>query len=232
AAGDLLLLDGGAEAASGFATDVTRTWPVSGCFDPRQKAVYEAVLASQQAGIDHCRAGVRYREVHDVSSRVLAEFLRSEGLLRCDADTSIETGAHAVFFPHGVGHLIGLDVHDLEAFGDQATYAPGRARSPLFGTGYLRLDLDLEPGMVVTVEPGFYVVPAILEDRALQSRLGDLVDFERARSWLGFGGIRIEDDVAVTPGAPEILTGSIPRSIEDVEAAVGTSDGLTLGLGV
>ena len=134
--GQLLLLDGGAEARTGYATDVTRTWPVSGCFSPRQRAAYDAVLAAQQAAIAQVRVGVRYRDIHRTAARVLARFLVDEGLLRGDPDNLVECGAHALFFPHGVGHLIGLDVHDLEPFGDRAHYGPGRTRSPQFGTAY------------------------------------------------------------------------------------------------
>ncbi len=220
--GDLLLLDAGAEEPGGYASDVTRTWPVSGRFTPRQRAAYDAVLEANRVSTDLVRAGVRYRDVHLASGRVIAAFARDEGLLVGDVDGLVERGAHAVFFPHGVGHLLGLDVHDLELFGDAAGYAPGRSRSPQFGLSYLRLDRDLEPGMVVTVEPGFYVVPAILEDQALRDRLGDAVDWDRAASWIGFGGIRIEDDVVVTDGAPEILSEGIPRAADEVESAVGT----------
>jgi Xaa-Pro aminopeptidase len=221
-AGNLLLLDGGAEAATGYATDVTRTWPVSGAFTARQQAAYEAVLEGQLGAIDMARSGTRYRDIHTHCSRVLARFLADEGLIRCTPDEAVETGAHAIFFPHGVGHLLGLDVHDLENFGDRAGYPADRARSTQFGTGYLRLDLDLEPGMVVTIEPGFYVVPAILEDAELRARFADQVDFGRAEQWVGFGGIRIEDDVAVTTGDPEVLTDSIPKAVDDLVAAIGT----------
>lgn len=219
--GQLMLLDGGAEAASGYATDVTRTWPVSGRFSPRQEAAYAAVLQSQLDAIAKVRAGTRYRDVHTTASLVLAQFLKDEGLIRCSAEDAVQTGAHALFFPHGVGHLIGLDVHDLENFGDRAAYPADRQRSEQFGTGYLRLDLDLEPGMVVTVEPGFYVVPAILDDPVLRARFADQVDFDAAATWAGFGGIRIEDDVAVTDADPEVLTGAIPKTIDALLPCVG-----------
>jgi len=219
--GRLLLLDGGGEVADGYGVDITRTWPVSGTFTPRQLSAYEAVLASQKAAIDACTVGTRYREVHDTASRVLARWLADEGLLRCSPDESVERGAHAVFFPHGVGHHLGLDVHDLENFGDRPSYPPGRSRPELFGTGYLRLDLPLEAGWVVTVEPGFYVVPAILHDAALRQRLSDVVDFERAEEWVGFGGIRIEDDIHVTPSGPRRLT-TVPREPRELEAIVGS----------
>ncbi len=221
-AGRLLLVDGGAEVASGYGCDVTRTWPVSGAFNGRQRAAYEAVLEAENTAISVCKAGIRYKEVHDAASRVLACFLADEGLVRVSPETAVEMGAHALFFPHGVGHLLGMDVHDLENFGDLPGYPDGRARPEQFGTCYLRLDLELQPGWVVTVEPGFYVVPAILDDPKLRQRFADVVDFDRADSWRGFGGIRIEVDVVVTDGTPEILTVAVPRSVEDVEALVGS----------
>ena len=220
--GQLLLLDGGAEAASGYATDITRTWPVSGRFSPRQRAAYEAVLAAQEASIALCTVGRRYREVHETTCLVLARFLADEGLLRCSPEAAVEAGAHALFFPHGVGHLIALDVHDLENFGDRACYDPRYSRSNDFGTAWLRIDLDLEAGMVVTVEPGFYVVPAILDDATLYARFKGLVDFQRARDWVGFGGIRIEDDVVIHADGPEVLSAAIPKSIDAIEAIVGS----------
>lgn len=220
--GQLMLLDGGAEAPTGHATDVTRTWPVNGRFSAKQRAAYDAVLEAQLQSIDRVRPGVRYREVHQRASLVLSQFLVDEGLLRGSPESAVESGAHALFFPHGVGHLIGLDVHDLENFGDRAAYPPGRNRSTQFGTCYLRLDLDLEPGMAVTVEPGFYVVPAILQNQQMMDQFGDQVDWTRAQSWIGFGGIRIEDDVVVTNDEPEVLTTDIPKTPDDIEALVGT----------
>jgi len=220
-AGRLLLLDGGGEVATGYGADITRTWPVDGRFRPRQRAAYEAVLAALETAIPLCRAGVRYREVHDAASRVIARWLRDEGLITVDPDTSVETGAHGVFFPHGVGHLLGMDVHDLENFGDRPAYPPDRGRPEQFGTRYLRLDLPLEPGWVVTIEPGFYVVPAILADPGLRETLAGQVDFERAQEWIGFGGIRIEDNVLVTTKDPDVLT-EVPKTPGDVEALVGT----------
>ncbi len=217
----LLLVDAGAEEPGGYASDVTRTWPADGRFDARQAALYDLVLASQEAGIDRVRAGVRYRDVHVASARVLADGLRDEGLLIGDLDGLVERGAHAAFFPHGVGHLLGLDVHDLELYGDIG-YPAGRTRSDQFGLAYLRLDCDLQPGMVVTVEPGIYFVPEIFADDALRARLGDSVDWREAETWIGFGGIRIEDDVLTTDSDPDVLTEGIPKSRAAVAALVGT----------
>jgi len=226
---DLVLLDAGAERPSGYCADVTRTWPVGGRFSPEARDVYDVVLAAELAAIDAVKPGVRYRDVHLLASRVLADGLVQMGLMKGKTDTLVESGAHAMFFPHGVGHLLGLDVHDMEAFGDLIAYAPGRTRSPQFGTAYLRLDLDLRPGMCFTIEPGIYFVPAILHDPKFREQFKGQVDFAHAEKFLtmnslrGFGGIRIEDDVACTESGHEVLTASIPKDPVAIEALVGSA---------
>lgn len=229
ARGDIVLLDAGAENRSGYCSDVTRCWPADGSFSPEASEIYDIVLRAETEAIDIVRPGVRYRDLHMTSSRVIAEGLTGMGLLRGSVDSILESGAHAVFFPHGVGHLIGLDVHDMEGFGDQVAYAPERSRSDQFGTGYLRLDLDLEPGMSFTIEPGIYFVPAILHSDSFRQRFADQVDFERAERFLemndgrGFGGIRIEDDVVCTAEGHEVLTASTPKAREEVTVLVGAA---------
>lgn len=221
AAGDLLLADVGAESPGGWATDVTRTWPVSGRFTSTQRELYDVVLASQLAAIDRVRPGVRYRDVHLTAARELARGLVALGVLRGDPEELVADGVVGLLFPHGIGHLMGLDVHDMEDLGDRAGYAPGRHRSTQFGLRSLRLDRDLEPGMVVTIEPGLYLVPAILGDAELAKVAGDRLDRTALARYADVRGIRIEDDVAVTTGAPEVLTASIPKRAEEVEALVG-----------
>ena len=221
--GQLLLLDGGAEAKSGYATDVTRTWPVNGIFTPQQRRAYQAVLKAQLEAIEQVRVGVRYRDVHWTSCRILTEFLIDEGILNCNADEALEHGSHALFFPHGIGHLIGLDVHDMEHFGDIPSYPNGRIRSKQFGTAYLRLDADLKENMVVTIEPGFYIIPAILENKKIIEAHRNKINFDVLENWKGFGGIRIEDDIRVTSNQPENLTQDIPKEIIDIERIMKTS---------
>jgi Xaa-Pro aminopeptidase len=226
---DLVLCDAGAENRSGYCADVTRTWPVNGRFAAEARDVYDVVLAAEKAAIEAVRPGVRYRDIHLLAARVLTEGLVQMKLMRGDPDTLVEAGAHAMFFPHGTGHLLGLDVHDLETFGDQVAYAKGRERSPQFGTKWLRLDLDLEPGMCFTIEPGIYFVPAILRNAEFRKRFRGQVDFARAETFLsmhslrGFGGIRIEDDVHCTETGAEVLTAGIPKERAAVEALVGSA---------
>jgi Xaa-Pro aminopeptidase len=219
--GDLLLADVGSEAPSGFASDVTRTWPVSGRFSPTQRAVYDVVLNAQHAAIAAVRPGVRYRDVHRVASEVIARGLVDLGILRGDPRELVEDGVHALFFPHGVGHLLGLDVHDMEDLGDLAGYAKGRERSQQFGLSYLRLDRDLEAGMAVTIEPGIYFVPAILEHEDLIKQAGDRLVQKELAKFKDVRGIRIEDDVLVTDHGSEVLTHAIPKAADAVQAAVG-----------
>jgi len=224
---DIVLLDAGAENETGYCSDVTRSWPVSGRFDAEGRAVYEIVLRAELAAIEAVKPGARYRDVHLTAARVIAEGLVDMGLLIGDPDELVASGAHALFFPHGVGHLIGLDVHDMEAFGDAVSYGEGRDRSEQFGLGYLRLDLDLAPGMTVTIEPGIYFVPAILHNDEFREQFAGQVNFEAAENFLGmharrgFGGIRIEDDVVCTKQGHEVLTAAIPKDLAVIEAMVG-----------
>jgi Xaa-Pro aminopeptidase len=213
--GDLLLADVGAEAPSGWASDITRTWPVSGQFSPTQRAVYDVVLAAHDACIAKAAPGVEYRiftywpvKYWRRAWWIWASFRGARGL--------VEQDAHALFFPHGVGHLLGLDVHDMEDLGDLAGYAPGRRRSDRFGLSYLRLDRPLQAGMAVTIEPGFYQVPGILQDSAWRDRYRDCVNWDRLADFADVRGIRIEDDVLITNQGTEVLTIALPTAADAV----------------
>lgn len=211
--GEMLLVDFGAEASSGWAADVTRTWPVGGSYSARQKEMIDVVLAAQRAGIARCTSGTRYRDVHLAAARQMASGLVDLGVLRGDVDELVADGVVAILFPHGIGHLMGLDVHDMEDLGDAAGYPSERERSAQFGLNALRLDRDLEAGMVVTVEPGIYLVPAILNDPELSKIAGDRLDRDVLARFSDVRGIRIEDDILVRPDgeAPEVLTAAIPK---------------------
>jgi len=223
AEGDLLLADVGAETPGGWAGDVTRTWPASGRYSSTQREIYEVVLAAQKQAIAAVTPGSRYRNVHVLACQAIASGLTDLGILRGNPIELAADGVVALLFPHGVGHLLGLDVHDMEDLGDRAGYAPGRERAKTFGMKSLRLDRDLAPGMAVTIEPGFYVTPAILADPALTRVAGDRLNRRRLEDFADVRGIRIEDDVLVTDTGREVLTEAIPKTVAAVEAAMAAS---------
>lgn len=208
--GDLLLIDAGAEDR-GYAADITRTFPVNGKFTQRQKDVYSVVLAAQKSCIDRARVGVVSADLHVHSMRAIAEGLKSLGLLRGDTDGLVEGGAVRLFYPHGLTHMLGLDVHDVT--GGKRRKMPNPTKVPV------RFVAKLEPGFVVTMEPGVYFIEALLKDPELRRKHKGSVDFAKAETFLDFGGVRIEDDVVIqAEGAPLNLT-DVPKEIADVEAA-------------
>ncbi len=217
---DLLLADVGAETSMGWASDVTRTWPVTGKFSPTQRDLYDVVLAAHDACIDKIRPGIEYLDIHLLAASVIAQGLVDLGILSGQVSDLVEMDAHALFFPHGIGHLLGLDVHDMEDLGDLAGYEEGRVRSDRFGLCYLRLNRSLKPGMLVTIEPGFYQVPAILNNPELRSKYQNVVDWERLALFADVRGIRIEDDVLVTEESSEVLTVALPTDAEAIEQLV------------
>jgi len=218
--GDLLLVDAGAETAGGWAGDVTRTWPVSGRYSSTQRALYEVVLSAQTAAIAAIKPGRRYLELQGIAARAIADGLVGLGILQGDPAELVSDGVVALFFPHGVGHLVGLDVHDLDDLGDRATYAPGRTRSTDPGLRALRLDRDLVPGMAVTVEPGCYQVPAILNDPERTHLAKDRLRRDRLAAFSDVRGIRIEDTILVTADGHENLNAKLPKTTTAIEAAL------------
>lgn len=216
--GDLLLADVGAETTNGWAADITRTWPVGGVFSPTQRDVYDVVLAAHDRAIANVHPGVEYRNIHLLAARVLAEGLVDLGILQGNPEDLVEMDAHALFFPHGIGHLLGLDVHDMEDLGDFAGYEKNRARSDRFGLCFLRLHRPLKSGMLVTIEPGFYQVPGILNDPQNRAKYQDVVNWDRLAQFADVRGIRIEDDVLVTEDGSEVLTAALPTPAEAIES--------------
>ncbi|QOV21460.1 aminopeptidase P family protein [Anabaenopsis elenkinii] len=215
--GDLILADVGAETQLGWAADVTRTWPVSGKFSSTQRDIYDLVLAAHDACIAKICPGVEYEDIHLLAATVMAEGLVDLGILQGNPQDLVEIDAHALFFPHGIGHLLGLDVHDMEDLGDLAGYEEGRTRSKRFGLGYLRLHRPLRPGMLVTIEPGFYQVPAILNDAHVRSKYEKIINWQRLAEFADVRGIRIEDDVLITDNGSEVLTSELPNTAKDIE---------------
>jgi Xaa-Pro aminopeptidase len=203
-AGELVLIDAGAECR-GYDCDVTRTYPVSGDFSAEQADVYALVLQAQRAAIERCRAGVEYRDIHLAAALHIAQGLVDAGLLRGNAADLVEQGASALFFPHGIGHMVGLGVRDAGG------YLPGRSRSESPALRFLRIDLPLEPGHVVTIEPGIYFPSHVLDDPEIRRQYRDTVAWNRVDQLRGFGGIRIEDNVLILGGGNEVLTRLIPK---------------------
>jgi Xaa-Pro aminopeptidase len=218
--GDLLLADVGAETETGWAADITRTWPVSGKFSSTQRDIYDIVLAAHDACIQEIAPGVEYAEIHLLAATVITQGLVELGILRGAIEKLVKIDAHSIFFPHGIGHLLGLDVHDMEDLGDLAGYEAGRNRSNRFGLNYLRLNRPLRPGMLVTIEPGFYQVPAIINDPKIRSQYQYSVNWEKLEQFADVRGIRIEDDVLVTESAREVLTAALPSQARAVEGLV------------
>ena len=220
----------------GYTTDVTRAWPINGRFTELQGDIYDIVLAANEAGIAACKPGDSYVAVHEAASRVIIAGLRELGLIRAGVsdDAVWEVDAHALFFPHGVGHLIGLDVHDLEELGEERfAYEPGLSRaSDKLGRRYLRLNRVMREGMALTVEPGIYFIAGYLNSAELAERFKAFVDFDKARELIGFGGVRIEDDVVVRAGGAEVLSAAIVKERGAVESKVGgRAEGLAALLG-
>ena len=200
---DLVLIDAGA-AISGYAADVTRTYPAGDRFTPRQQAIYDLVLAAQLEAISTCREGVEWNEVHRAAAGVIALGLHDLGILKGNRDDLLDSGAISLFLPHGVGHMVGLGVRDVGGL------APGREVGVYCGIR-MRVDLPLEENYLMTVEPGIYFVPALLDDPERRERFAGMVNRDALEAWRAVGGVRIEDNVLITAAEPRILTSGIPK---------------------
>jgi Xaa-Pro aminopeptidase len=218
--GRMLVMDCGAEASSSYASDITRTVPVGGRFSRRQKDIYEIVLAGQESAIKSIKPGVNFKDIHLQTARVMAAGLTDLGLMKGDMDAAAAAGAHALFFPHGLGHNLGLDVHDMEDLGENNVgYGEKVERSSQFGLAYLRMAKELKPGHVLTVEPGIYFIPALFALWRKEKKHREFISYEAVEKFLDFGGVRIEDDVLVTEKGRKVLGPPIPKTVADVEKA-------------
>ncbi len=220
--GDLLVIDSGAESPLHYASDITRTFPVSGKFTSRQKEIYGIVLEAQKTAIKMIKPAVKFKDIHLKAAEVIASGLRDQGLLKGNPEDIVKAGAHALFFPHGLGHMIGLDVHDMENLGENYVgYGKSIQRSKQFGLAYLRLAKPLSTNNVLTVEPGIYFIPALIDKWYSENKLTDFINYSEIEKYKNFGGIRIEDDVLVTKTAGRVLGKSIPKEIDDIENSIG-----------
>lgn len=219
--GGLLLVDAGAESVSHYASDNTRTIPVNGKLTQKQKEIYNLVLAAVNNSVEIAKAGMPYLNVHLAAAKVITEGLINLGLMKGNADEAVANGAHALFFPHGLGHMMGLDVHDMEDLGeDYVGYDDEISRSDQFGTASLRLGRKLQEGFVLTVEPGIYFIPALFEKWKSEKINQGFINYDKVAEYLDFGGIRLEDDILITPNGARILGKRIPITPEEVEKTV------------
>jgi Xaa-Pro aminopeptidase len=214
----LLLIDGGAESPMRYATDITRTYPVGGKFTPPQKELYSIVLKAQLESIQAIKPGKSYLEIHMNAAKTIAAGLKDMGLMKGDVGEAVHNGAHALFFPHGIGHMIGLDVHDMEDVGeDYIGYDSEYKRSQQFGTAYLRMARRLQEGFVVTVEPGIYFIGPLIDKWRNEGRYRDFINYDTVEKFRGLGGIRIEDNVVVTAKGSRLIGKPIPKETDEVE---------------
>jgi Xaa-Pro aminopeptidase len=217
--GDIVIADMGSENRMFYASDITRTFPVSNSFTEQQKEIYRIVLDAEEESIRMCKAGTPYQEVHLFAAKIIATGLKNLGLMKGDVDGAVAAGAHALFFPHGLGHMMGLDVHDMEDLGENLVgYDDQTKRSEQFGTAYLRLGRALQSGFVLTVEPGIYFIPELIDQWQADKTHADYIVFEEVQKWRNFGGIRIEDNVLITSNGPKILGPPIPKGINEIES--------------
>jgi Xaa-Pro aminopeptidase len=220
--GDLMLTDTGTESPLHYASDHTRTVPVGGRFSQKQKEVYEIVLNAQIQAIQAMKPGIPFRDVHFLAASVIGNGLKDLGLMKGDISAAVEQGAHALFMPHGLGHMMGLDVHDMEDLGENYVgYDDEFKRSDIFGTAFLRFGRRLEKGFVMTVEPGIYFIPALADKWESEGKFKEFINYDKVKTYLGFGGIRIEDDVLITADGHQVMGRPIPKTVADIEQIMG-----------
>jgi len=216
--GRMLVTDAGAETTMHYASDITRTVPVGGKFNQRQKDIYEIVLEANQKTIAATKPGITNKELHLMAAKIIATGLKNLGLMSGNVDDAVAKGAHAMFFPHGLGHMLGLDVHDMEGMGENYIgYNDKIKRSEQFGTAFLRLGKEHQPGYVFTIEPGIYFIPALIDKWRSEKKFTEFINYNKADSFKDFGGIRIEDNILVTETGHKVLGKPIAKSIKDIE---------------
>ncbi len=219
--GNLMLTDAGAESGLHYASDFTRTVPVGGKFTQKQREIYEIVLAANNRGQELTKPGATYLSVHIAAAEVITAGLKELGLMKGDVKEAVKNGAHAMFFPHGLGHMMGLDVHDMEDLGQIYVGYNDKVR-PIdqFGTAYLRLGRELEPGFVITNEPGIYFIPALIDKWKTEKINAGFINFDKVDKYRDFGGIRLEDDILVTESGSKLIGERIPIDTDKVEELI------------
>lgn len=216
--GQLVLNDSGAENDMCYAGDITRTFPVNGKFTQQQKDIYSIVLEMEKESIKLVKPGITYRDIHLNANKILLQRFTELGFLKGNVEDMLTQGVAGLFMPHGLGHMIGLDVHDMEDLGENYVgYEEGQERATYLGLKSLRLARTLQPGFTLTVEPGIYFIPQLIEKYKSENKFVDFVNYEKLIPYYNFGGIRVEDNVLVTSEGYKVLGDYIPKEIEEIE---------------
>lgn len=219
--GDLFILDAGAETPMAYAGDLTSTFPVSSTFTEKQRAVYEVVLAAYDAAVSALRPEVPFKDVHFIASREIFEGMKGMGIFKGDAEEALAAGAHAMVMPHGLGHMMGLDVHDMENLGEVTVGWAGQEKPTQFGLKSLRLGRPLEPGFVLTIEPGIYFIPQLMDLWRERGHLTQFINYDELNRWRDFGGLRNEEDYLITTTGARRLGPAKPKTVEEIEGLRG-----------
>lgn len=222
-AGRLMLCDAGAETNENYCSDNTRTTPISGKFTQRQREIYQIVVDCHDYALTLARPGVKWWDVHFGVARMMTERLKELGLMKGDTEEAVKAGAHAMFFPHGLGHMMGMDVHDMEGLGQQYVGFDDEVRPRLdqFGTNALRCGRRLQEGWVMSDEPGIYFIPALIDEWRAKGHCKDFLCFDKIETYKDFGGVRLENDILITKEGCRMLGKQIiPYHINDVEAFI------------
>jgi len=218
----MMVTDAGAESLLHYASDITRTVPVGGEFSRRQKEIYEIVLAANMKAIESVKPGITNKKLHIMACETIASGLKDLGLMKGDVKEAVTHGAHALFMPHGLGHMMGLDVHDMEGLGENYVgYDDKMKKSDQFGLAFLRFGKQLEPGFVFTIEPGIYFIPALIDQWKSEHKFEEFINYNRVESYKDFGGIRIEDDILVTNSGYKVPGKPIPKTVSEIENIMG-----------
>jgi len=221
--GKLMLTDAGAETTMHYASDITRTIPVGGKFTERQKAIYNIVLEANNKAHEMTKPGVPYFDVHTEAVRTIVKGLNELGIMQGDVEEAVQAGAHAMFMPHGLGHPMGLDVHDMEGLGENLVgYDEEIQRSSLFGFSGLRFGKRVQPGNVLTNEPGCYFIPELIEKWQKEKKFEQFINYDKVNEFVGFGGIRLEDNILVTNEGSRIIGKRIPINPDEVEKTMNS----------
>ena len=219
--GRMMVMDAGSETALNYASDITRTVPVGGKFSQKQREIYEIVLNANLNAADATKPGTFYQDCHTIACETIASGLKDLGLMKGDVKEAVAAGAHALFLPHGLGHMLGMDVHDMEGLGQiHVGYDKEIQPSKQFGTAYLRLGRSLQPGFVITNEPGIYFIPQLTDMWKAEKKYQEFLNYDKIEEYRDFGGIRIEDDILVTADGHRVLGKPIPKTVAEIETTM------------